>query len=559
MIDQLKDKIVGAIKKAGYTAPEDFDLEISSNESFGDYSTNVAMTIAGKTKKDPEEVAEKIIKKFSDKEVMDLEIAGRGFINIKLSDSYFHSVLSEILKSGEDFGKSEIGKGKKANVEFISANPTGPLHIGNARGGPIGEVISNVLFWQGFDVKKEFYLNDSGNQINRFGETLAYWYTIKRDENFHFPDGGYPGEFSKEISEEIQKEKAKEIEELKDDELIEFFVRHGLEKTMRRIKEDISALGIHFDRFFYESDLLNSGKSLEVVEKLKTGGHTTDREGALWFISNDLDPNDRETVLIRSDADKTPTYFANDIAYHIDKFERGFEKIIDIWGPNHHAHIPRIKSALKVLGFDEKEVSIFLYQNVKLKTGGQVKQMGKRLGNFINISDLVGKLKVSPDVYKFAIINQNPNSIIEFDLDLALEQSEKNPVFYLQYAYARICSVLRKADADLLADTEKIARGEQAIEPGDLKILNDKKERKLIKTISRLPQILNMVSAELQVQALPHFATEIAREYHNFYANCLILSDDKQLTKARLLLALATRNVLKISLTLMGISAPEKM
>ena len=559
MIDQLKEKIIEAIKKAGYNVPEGFGLEAPTNESFGDFSTNVAMTIAGKEKKDPKEVAEKIIENFSDKKIASLEIAGKGFINIKLTDDFFHLVLAEILSSGEQFGKDDSGKGKKANVEFISANPTGPLHIGNARGGPIGEVISNVFFWQGYDVKKEFYINDTGNQIKKFGETLAYWYIIKHDENFHFPEGGYPGDFLKEVSEEIQKEQAKEIEELKDDELVAFFMRNGLEKTMRRIKEDIETLGINFDQFVYESDLLNSGKSSEVVEKLKEDGHTSDREGALWFVSNDLDPNDRETVLLRSDADKTPTYFSSDIAYHKEKFAQGNDLIVDVWGANHHGHIARLSSALQVLGLDISKFKVLLYQNVRLKEGGETKQMGKRLGNFINIADLVGKLKVPVDVFKVMIINQSSNSIIDFDLDLALEQSEKNPVFYLQYAYARICSVLRKADADLLSEVEKIARGEQAIAPGELEILTDKKEKKLIKTIAGLPEVLKTVSGELQVQALPHFATEIAREYHNFYADCIILTDDKKRTKARLLLALATRNVLKISLTLMGISAPEKM
>ena len=396
-------------------------------------------------------------------------------------------------------------------------------------------------------------------QIKKFGLTLAYWYIIKKDEKYPFPEGGYPGDFLKEVSEEIQKEHAKEIEELRDDELVEFFIRNGLEKTIRRIKDDVAALEISFSRFVYESDIIASGASLEVVEKLKEGGHTSEKEGALWFTSNDMDPNDRETVLLRSDSERTPTYFANDIAYHKEKYDRGNDLMIDIWGPGHHAHIPRIKSALKVLGLDENKLSIFLYQNVKLKENGVVKQMGKRLGNFVNISDLIKKMKVPSDVYKFMIINQSPSSIIEFDLELALEQSEKNPVYYLQYAYARICSVLRKADAETVKELEEVANGSIQVENSELVNLTDKKEINLIKTLMQMPDVLHKVSGEFQIQALPHFSTEVARAYHNFYASCQILSEDKKLERSRLLLVLAVRNVLKISLTLMGISAPEKM
>lgn len=555
----MKKQIEAAIKSAGYEIPEGFDLVMPPSDELGDFSTSVALTIAAKNNQNPKEVAEKIRRRLKSAEIKSSKIAGPGFINIALDDSFFHKYLASVLKVGSDFGKSQAGTKQKVLVEFISANPTGPLHIGNARGGPIGEVISNVLSWQGFEVEKEFYVNDTGNQIKKFADTLAYYYTIKSDPNFHFPEGGYPGDFLEGVSEEIQLENKAEIAELRDNELSDFFAKAGLDKTIRRIKEDIEALGITFDRFVYESDFLNSGKSLEVVEKLKADGHTTSREGALWFTSNDLDPNDRETVLLRSDADKTPTYFASDIAYHKDKFERGNKLLIDIWGPGHHAHIPRIKSALKLLGYDAARLNIFLYQNVKLKKDGKAVQMGKRLGNFINIADLIHKMKVPADVFKFMIISQSPSSIIDFDLDLALEQSEKNPVYYLQYAYARICSILRRADAKLLVEAEKIAGGEGSLEPVVLANLADKKEINLIKTLGGFSAALEKVSVDFQIQALPHFACEIARGFHNFYANCQVLSDDKELTRSRLLLILATRNVLKISLMLMGISAPEKM
>ncbi|MEI6144288.1 MAG: arginine--tRNA ligase [Candidatus Berkelbacteria bacterium] len=558
-MEELKKQIASAIKNAGYDLPDNFDLSVPPKDDLGDYSTSVALTIASKNSENPKEIAEKIVGELKSAEIEKVEIAGPGFINIKLSNKFFHNYLASVLQIGSDYGKSDVGKGQKVLVEFISANPTGPLHIGNARGGPIGEVLSNVLTWRGYTVEKEFYVNDTGNQIKKFADTLAYYYTIKSDPKFHFPEGGYPGDFLKEVSEEIQTEYKTEISNLHDHELSGFFAKVGLEKTIRRIKEDIEALGISFDRFVYESDFLNSGKSMEIVDQLKADGHTDNREGALWFTSNDLDPNDRETVLLRSDAEKTPTYFATDIAYHKDKFERGNDRLIDVWGANHHGHIARLKSAMKAIGCDESKLSIILYQNVRLKKDGETKQMGKRLGNFINIADLITKLKVPADVFKYTIISQATSSIIDFDLDLALERSDKNPVYYLQYAYARICSILRNAEKGDIAELEKIANGQGTIKSADLEKLTDKKEIALIKALAGLSDALEKASGEFQIQALPHFATEIARGFHNFYANCHVLSDDKELTRSRLLLVLATRNVLKISLMLMGISAPEKM
>jgi len=389
---------------------------------------------------------------------------------------------------------------------------------------------------------------------------LAYWYIRKNDNNYHFPEGGYPGDFAKSVSEEIQREYADEIDKLKDEELIEFFIRHGLELVIRKLKEDIEKLGIHFDRWVYESDFINSGASQKVVEKFKAKGNVKEKEGAVWFSSPEYsDFSDRESVLVRSDTSKLSTYFATDIAYHEDKLKRGYELLIDIWGANHHGHIVRMKAALAALGYAPDKLRVILYQNVRLKKGGEIKQMGKRLGNFITVSDLIEKMKIPASVFKFMIISQSSASIIDFDLDLAREQSEKNPLYYLQYAYARICSILRKVPAKNLVELEKIARGEASIDSVDLEILQDKKELKLIKELVTLPEQLKKIASDFQIQSLPHFTTQIARSFHDFYTSCKVLSDNKKLTTARLLLILATRNVLKISLTLMGIEALEKM
>lgn len=559
-MEELKENIIKAIKGAGFKLPEDFSLESPPNEKMGDLATNVAIIIAKNEGVDPKDVSKKILGKFSSDFVESVDVAVQGFINFKLSKKYYQKVLSDILSSGGDYGKSDIGKEKRVLVEYVSANPTGPLHIGNARGGPIGETISNIFSWLGYYVEREFYVNDVGAQIRKFGETLAYYYISKNDPSYHFPEGGYPGDFLKEISEQIQREKKDEIANLKDEKLIDLFIRHGLEITIRRIKEDLSDLGIVFDRFQYESDLINSGLSQKVIEDLKEKNALVDREGALWFCSKEYsDLSDRESVLVRSDSEKSLTYFASDIAYHKDKFDRKFDRLIDIWGANHHGHIERLKASLKSLGYDSGKLDIILYQNVRLKKNGETKQMGKRLGNFINISDLLNEMKVSADVFKYTIISQSSQNIIDFDLDLAVEQSEKNPVYYLQYAYARICSILRNTDKNILQTLEKIAEGKGRPDPKTLDLLKDKKELDLIKLLDKLPNILLKIGENFQIQSLPFFATETARAYHNFYTSCKVLSSDKDLTEARLLLVLATRNVLKITLSLMDVSAPERM
>jgi len=439
--------IKDAAVQAGYKVPDGFSLSSPPKEEMGDLATNIAIIIAKNEGEKTTKVGEEILKKIKSPFIKSIKLVNPGFINIRFSDKYYQNALCDILSQGNDYGKGDIGKNKSVLVEYVSANPTGPLHIGNARGGPIGEVISNILSWLGYRVEREFYVNDVGAQIKKFGETLAYYYIVKNDSDYHFPDGGYPGEFLNQVSEEIQKDNSKEIEKLRDEQLVEFFIHHGLMITIRRIKKDLENLGINFDRFQYESDLINSEKTQKIVEDLKNKNSTVEREGAVWFSSKDYsDLEDRDSVLVRSDVEGTLTYFASDIAYHKDKFDRDFNQLIDVWGANHHGHVDRLKAALRSLGYDHNRLKIILYQNVRLKKDGETKQMGKRLGNFINISDLIEKLKVPADVFKYMIISQSSQNIIDFDLDLALEQSEKNPVYYLQYAHARICSILRNTD-----------------------------------------------------------------------------------------------------------------
>ena len=548
MIEELRIEIIKAVEKIGEIAPADFDLLEPENVEFGHLSTNIALLIAGRKKENPKNLAEKIIENLDKKYIEKIEIKAPGFINLFLNDLALNKIVSDVLKADGDYGRSKIGDGKKVLLEFVSANPTGPLHIGNARGGPIGQTLNNIFNWLGYKSETEFYVNDTGGQIKKFGATLAYWYISKNDPSYNFPEGGYPGEFLKEISEKIAEEFKSEISELKDYELEEFFIRNGLDLLIRRIKNDLDLLGIKFDQFVYESDFTSSGKTQQVVDKLVADEKTETREGAVWLKT--VEKDDEDSVLVKSDADKTLTYFASDIAYHKDKFDRGFDKFVDIWGANHHGHISRLKSALRDLGYDDEKLDIILYQIVRLRQGGVSKQMGKRLGNFVNLETLVNELKVPGDVFKYTILSYSANSTIDFDLDLALTESEKNPVFYVKYAHARIWSILKKAEKDLVKEAEN----------GEIKIdFKNDKEKYLALELAKLPELLISISQNYQTQSLPNYCQNLARKFHDFYASCRVISKDKKETGQKLALVIATRNVLKIALTLMSIDAPEKM
>jgi arginyl-tRNA synthetase len=552
MKELAKKFIIDATKKAGYAIPQNFSVDAPPNLEMGDCATNIAMIIAGRDKKNPREVAEKIIENISkETEIAKVEIAGPGFINIFLADKIYEEEFKKILLERESYGKGSKKK-TKVLVEYVSANPTGPLHVGNARGGPIGESIANLHDFLGYDVRREFYVNDVGLQIERFGKSLYYWYAKKSDPRIEFPEGGYPAPYIEEISENIQKEEGGELEKLKDEsELIDLFIREGLLRTIKSIREDCELIGIKFDNWSYESDLINSNKSDQIIKTLTEKGYATSKEGALWF-KNPEDPEfqDKESVLVKSDG-KTVTYFTNDIAYYMDKFSRGHELLIDILGANHSGHIPRFRAAMRAIGVPDEKIKILLYQYIRLKKAGEAISMGKRLGNFVTLRQII-ESGIEPDAFKYFILSQNPNTPFDFDLELAADTSEKNPVFYIKYAHARICSILSKAG---MAGEESKIEAESV----DFNLLKNEKEISLYKEIVKFPELLTEVSDNFQLQALPHFAHKIAGLFHDFYSSCQVLSEDKKLTSARLSLVLATKYVLANTLSICGIEAPEKM
>ena len=547
MKENIKKIIIEAVKKAGFSVPQNFSIETPPNTEMGDFATNIAMIVGGRDKVNPREVAENIIgflKK--EKDLVKTEIAGPGFINIFLDNNIYLEEIKKILAEKEDYGRGNAKK-TKIMVEHVSANPTGPLHVGNARGGPIGEALAGLFSFLGYEVGREFYVNDTGLQIERFGRSLYYWYAIKVNPKVSFPENGYPASYIKEISEKIQEESKEKLINLKDEpDLVDFFVKEGLRHTIKSIREDCELVGIKFDHFAYESDLQHSGKAEATVEKLKKDGFTVNKEGAVWF-KNPNDPGfvDNESVLVKSDGNVT--YFTDDIAYHVDKFARGYDKTINVLGANHHGHIPRFRAAMRAVGVPDEKITILLYQYIRLKKAGKAVSMGKRLGNFVTLKEVI-ESGVEPDAFKYFILAQNSNTPFDFDLEMAADTSEKNPVFYIKYAHARICSILKKA-----GDTEK------AVEGADLSILSDPKEIALYKEIVKFPEILNETAENFQIQSLPHFAYKIAGLFHDFYANCHVITDDKKMTAARLSLVLSTKYVLANALDICGIDAPESM
>ncbi len=491
--DEIKKLVEKAIKELGFKVPEVL-IEQPREKTHGDYATNAAMAVAKKVKKNPMEVAEIIKSKIKSDIFEKIEIVKPGFINFFLSKEYLQKQTGEILKKKEKFGDLKIGKGKKINVEFISANPTGPLTLGNGRGGFCGDVLSSVLEKAGYNVVREYYINDRGKQVEDLEKGL------------------YQGE--KRTALQIQKENQKII---------------------------TKKLKIKFDNWFSEKSLFKNKEVDKILNWLKKKKLTYEKERALWFKSTKFG-DDKDRVLIKSDAEKT--YLASDIAYLKNKFDRGFDKLIYLWGADHYGYIGRMKAAVEALGYKKEQIDFIIMQMVRLLEKGKQVKMSKRAGAYVALEELVDE--VGLDVARFFFLIRSSGAHLNFDLKLAKEKSQKNPVYYVQYAYARICSILRKAKNYKLQTT-------------NYKLLNHSSELDLIKKLIRFPEIIEDTAKDYQVQRIPQYVIDLAESFHKFYKDCRVLAGDKKLSQARLSLILATQIVLKNILDVMGISAPEKM
>ncbi|MBE6907599.1 MAG: arginine--tRNA ligase [Ruminococcaceae bacterium] len=527
-----------------------FVVEIPADTSHGDFATNAAMVSARAFRCAPKKVAEALCANLRlDGTAFDrVEIAGPGFINFFLSAKWFAGVVRSILEEGDSYGRTDYGHGEKVQVEFVSANPTGPMHMGNARGGAIGDCLAAVLDWSGHAVTREFYINDAGNQVEKFGKSLEarYLQIYLGEDAVEFPEDGYHGadilERAREFAGLHGDSYLNADGEARKKALVEFAMPRNIEK----LKTDLASYRIQYDVWFPESTLHN-GAVDEAIHKLTERGMTYEKEGALWYKATE-NGGEKDEVLVR--ANGFPTYFAADIAYHYNKFAvRGFDRVINVWGADHHGHVARLKGAMDAIGLDGSKLDIVLMQLVRLMKDGQPYKMSKRTGKAISLTDLLEDVPV--DAARFFFNMREPNSTLDFDLDLAVEQSSQNPVYYVQYAHARICTLLRKQE-------EAGIRPRPCTEE-ELCSMNSSAEIELARTLARFPQEIIDAARNYDPARLTKYAVEIATGFHKYYDSCRIKGEAEPLMQARMNLCLATKAVLHNVLTLLKISVPESM
>ena len=528
-----------AFKKLNYQSlPQ---ISKTKNQMYGDYSSSSPLSLAKETGQSPIEIAKKIQQelKFDKDFIEDISITNPGFINFKLSKSFYQSIINEVLLNNK-FGSNKSNDGKTANVEFVSANPTGPLTIGHGRNGVIGDIISNILDWNGYSVTREYYFNNAGRQMRILGESVKARYLELIGKPVSFPSGGYKGDYIKDIALKILKEKGNKLSD-KDDNI---FKTTAETLMFNDIKKTLSDLKINFDKYSNEKDYYDNGSIDRMLDEFKQMGYIYDKDGATWFNFSKLG-HEQDKVYIKKTGE--PTYRVPDTAYHRDKIERGFDLIVDIFGADHKDAYPDVISALNALGYNTDHINVVIYQFVTLIRDGKKIKMSTRNADFITISELIDQL--GSDVVRYFFIMRGVNSHLNFDLNLAEDQSDKNPVFYLQYAHARICSILRRAK-----DFNK-----KSLKDFDSNLLNKESELNLLKQISDFPTVINNACTKLEPQSISIYLNEIASDFHKFYNECKVISNDIEKTKSRLALISATKVVLKNGLSILGISAPKKM
>lgn len=553
---ELKNIIEQAVKKAvsNGALPEaempQFNIEKPANKDNGDYSTNVAMAGARAFKKAPRMIAEAIVSCIDlDGTAFErVEIAGPGFMNFFLSQQFYSDVLKDVFSCGKDYGKSDYGQGKRVLVEFVSANPTGPMHIGNARGGAIGDCLASVLDWAGFSVNREFYVNDAGNQIEKFATSLEVRYLQHYDPSIELPEDAYHGQDIVEHAENFIKEYGDKYVNADSKERRKALVDFALPKNIAGLEKDLGRYRITYDKWFRESTLHNDGSVQRVIDALKEKGVTYEQDGALWFKASEYG-NDKDIVLVR--ANGLPTYIVPDIAYHYNKLvTRGYDKAIDVLGADHHGYVPRMKAALTALGLDASRLDCVIMQMVRLVREGETIKLSKRSGKAITLNTLIDEVPL--DAARFFFNLREPNSHFDFDLELAAKQSSENPVYYVQYAHARICSIIKKAQ-------------EQGVElktPSDdeLALLNSKEEKDLIRHLSLLTDEIVAAAKSYDPAKITHYVIELATLFHKFYnAQRVMLDDNEGLMQARLFLCKAVKDTIYNILTMLKITAPKVM
>ena len=541
LIAQMRDQIVSCVKisleKCGISVGE-FLIEVPRDKQFGDFSTNVAMTLAKAERQAPRAIAERIIENIdvSGTYIEKVEIAGAGFINFYLKPEWLYLVAPAIHEMRERYGFVDVGKGEKVVVEYVSANPTGPMHMGNARGGALGDGIAAVLDMAGYDVIREFYLNDSGNQIEKFSDSLEARY-LQHFGEYDFPEEGYKGKDITALAEIFIENNGEKYGREKSPELRKALVEFGLEHNVEQMKNILGKYGVRHDVWFRESSLYTSGEVACTIEDLGKAGATYEKDGAIWMKCEEKDE-----VLVR--ANGVPTYFAADIAYHRNKLEtREFSRAINVWGADHHGHVARMKGAMEILGINPDRLEVVIMQLVRLMRGGEVARMSKRTGEAVTLEELLDEIGHSAARYFFNM--RLAGSHFDFDLELAVQKSNDNPVFYVQYAHARICSIIEQIGVD--------------VEVADMALLVKDEERDLLRKLAEYPEEIRLAAEALEPSRMTRYAAELAGYFHSFYSACRVKDSEKNLLKARLSLVDVTRIVLRNVLALLGVEAPERM
>lgn len=557
-VAELKEMLSGAVAKAikGGALPSvdehsKFTVEVPADNKNGDFSTNIAMVNAKKFKMAPQQIAKVICDNLSLEGTLfeRVEIAGPGFINFFLAKEFYAAIIGDILALGENYGRSDFGQGKKVMVEFVSANPTGPMHMGNARGGALGDCLAAVLDTAGYDVAREFYINDAGNQIEKFGLSLEtrYLQLLEGEEKHPLPEDSYHGEDIKDLASEfilLNGDSYLNVDPaIRQKALIDF----ALPKNINKMKADLAKYNITFDRWFHESDLHNNGEIRETIELLQARGMTYELDGAVWYKATEFGA-EKDEVLVRKNGN--PTYFAADIAYHRNKFvKRGFELCIDIWGADHHGHVARMKGSMDAIGLDGSKLDVVLMQLVKLVKDGQIVRMSKRTGKAIQLADLLDE--VSVDAARFIFNMREANSQMDFDLDLAVKEDAQNPVYYVQYAHARICSILKALKKENIKPRECSAE--------ELSLLSSGEEKDLIRHLAMYTSEIIEAAKGYDPARITRYVITLATLFHKFYNACRVKCDDESLMFARISLCLCVKTVISNILAMFKISVPESM
>lgn len=555
--DELTNKVNIAIKNAIQKGqlPEsnsvDFQIEVPADPSNGDFSTNVAMNSAKTFKLAPRKIAEIIVENIDLSNTMfnKIDVAGPGFINLFLHDKFYGEILKDINTSGKDYGRSNFGQGKKVMIEFVSANPTGPMHLGNARGGALGDCLGAVMNVAGYNVFKEFYINDAGNQIDKFAISLEarYIQLLEGKDSFPFPEDGYHGEDITHLAQDFINiygdQYLSQPNEVRRKALIDF----ALPKNIEKMQRDLNKYRITYDNWFKESTIHENGEVQETINQLTEKGLTYELDGALWYKATAFG-SEKDEVLVRQN--NTPTYFAADIAYHRNKFlTRNFDLCIDIWGADHHGHVARMKGAMEAIGIDSSRLDVVLMQLVRLVRNGEVVRMSKRTGKAIQLADLLDE--VSIDAARFIFNLREPNSQMEFDLDLAIKQDSQNPVYYVQYAHARICSIIRNLSSENINFRECSNQ--------ELSLLNTSEEHELIKYLASYTDEIILAAKDYNPSKITKYVINLATLFHKFYNTCHVKGENKDLMYARLYLCVAVKTVIFNILNMFKIDAPESM